>query len=124
MTAPLNRLNSQDGHAPDDEIELEPTRMAESDVPTSEDFHASDASQTGPATSFASDTARLLRSRLLAVTAIVGFFFAVRYILAAALGSCRCSADWDDSRAELWWLDQAGKQVSAEIAVGAAHRSD
>jgi serine/threonine-protein kinase len=26
--------------------------------------------------------------------------------VAAALGACGCAADWDEARAEAWWLEQ------------------
>jgi serine/threonine-protein kinase len=26
--------------------------------------------------------------------------------VAAALGACGCAADWDEARAEGWWLEQ------------------
>jgi serine/threonine-protein kinase len=27
--------------------------------------------------------------------------------MAAALGACACAADWDEAKAEEWWLEQA-----------------
>jgi eukaryotic-like serine/threonine-protein kinase len=35
--------------------------------------------------------------------------FACAREVAAALDACRCAADWDESRAEHWWLEQADK---------------
>lgn len=31
--------------------------------------------------------------------------------LAAALGNCACAADWDEARAEQWWLEQSAKHT-------------
>jgi serine/threonine-protein kinase len=45
--------------------------------------------------------------------------FACAREVAMALGSCRCAADWDDARAERWWVEQADKQVSCEVPAGA-----
>jgi serine/threonine-protein kinase len=36
--------------------------------------------------------------------------------LATALGSCQCAAEWTDSRAEEWWIEQADRQNSAAMA--------
>ncbi len=33
--------------------------------------------------------------------------------VAAALGGCGCAAEWDDRRAEAWWLEQASGPASA-----------
>jgi hypothetical protein len=43
--------------------------------------------------------------------------FACAREVAVALGSCRCAADWDDARAERWWLEQADKHSSSEESV-------
>jgi len=43
--------------------------------------------------------------------------FACAREVAMALGSCRCAADWDDARAERWWLEQADKHASCEETV-------
>jgi eukaryotic-like serine/threonine-protein kinase len=43
--------------------------------------------------------------------------FACAREVAMALGSCRCAADWDDARAERWWLEQADKHASSEETV-------
>jgi eukaryotic-like serine/threonine-protein kinase len=32
--------------------------------------------------------------------------------LAAALGACACTSEWDRARAEQWWVDQAAKQAA------------
>jgi eukaryotic-like serine/threonine-protein kinase len=33
--------------------------------------------------------------------------------VADALGACACAAEWDDSRARQWWLEQADKPLPA-----------
>jgi serine/threonine-protein kinase len=40
--------------------------------------------------------------------------------LATALGSCQCAAEWNDSRAEEWWIKQADRQDSVAIAASAS----
>jgi hypothetical protein len=40
--------------------------------------------------------------------------FACAREVAVALDACQCAADWDDSRAEHWWLEQADKHASGE----------
>jgi eukaryotic-like serine/threonine-protein kinase len=36
------------------------------------------------------------------------------HAVSTALGKCRCAADWDASRAEAWWLEQASKELPQE----------
>jgi serine/threonine-protein kinase len=36
--------------------------------------------------------------------------------LADALAACACAADWNDEKAEAWWIDQAKSHVEAEVA--------
>ena len=33
--------------------------------------------------------------------------------LAAALAACACAGDWDESKADQWWLNQASSQIEA-----------
>ena len=37
--------------------------------------------------------------------------------LSAALGACACAADWDQTRAEQWWLEHAANQAPLESAL-------
>jgi eukaryotic-like serine/threonine-protein kinase len=41
--------------------------------------------------------------------------FACAREVAAALDSCQCAANWDDSRAEHWWVEQADKHARGEL---------
>jgi eukaryotic-like serine/threonine-protein kinase len=63
-----------------DEVELEPTRIADGDGDAATARAESPRAAAGLATSFGSDTTNLLRSRLAAVAGIVGLFFMVRYV--------------------------------------------
>jgi serine/threonine-protein kinase len=40
--------------------------------------------------------------------------------LATALDSCQCAAEWNDSRAEEWWMEQADRQTSVAMAANAS----
>jgi tRNA A-37 threonylcarbamoyl transferase component Bud32 len=40
--------------------------------------------------------------------------------LATALGSCQCASEWNDSRAEEWWMEQADRQNSVAMAASAS----
>jgi serine/threonine-protein kinase len=41
--------------------------------------------------------------------------------LSAALAACACAGDWDDERAERWWVDQANSHVRAtQVELAAA----
>jgi len=44
--------------------------------------------------------------------------FADTRALAAALASCRSAADWDGSRAERWWCEQAEKHSAGQPVPG------
>jgi serine/threonine-protein kinase len=40
--------------------------------------------------------------------------------LAAALAACTCAGDWDDDRADQWWIDQAASHIHEEALAPAA----
>jgi hypothetical protein len=81
MIVPSNRPAVHSDSAFEDEIALEPTRIAGSDAYSSGDASGSSATSTSLATSFVNDTAKLLRSRLLVVALFYGSIIAVRYLV-------------------------------------------